>query len=217
MSKNDSYPRFTWQEYEVILKKLHRSIFGHLKKKNLKIDVVVPIMRGGGVPGVYLAYRLHILSILPVHYHYDFREKGEMKLRRFISVKRYADLIPKSPIILLVEGNQCFGNTANAAIKDIKTNFPKATLLYAADLADYGYRKSVKANKVFIGIYTNECGTLTKKEARKKGIFPATKLLPWEVDKEEKETIDTKQFGYCDLKQYFSKSKIAKIIDLKKT
>ncbi len=209
-----AFPRFSWQEYEEILKKLHRSISRHLKKNKLRIDAVVPIMRGGGVPGVYLAYKLHVLSILPVHYHYDFREKGKMKLRRFISIKRYADLIPKRPVILLVEGNHCFGNTANAALKDIRANFPKATVLYAADLVDYGYRQSVKADRVFIGIYTNECGTLTRRQAIKKGIFPTTKLLPWEVDKEERETIKTKQFRYEDLKDYFDKAKVVKVIDL---
>ncbi len=207
-------PRFTWKEYESLLEKLSSDISKHLKKNGLTIDTVVPIMRGGGVPGIYLAYALHVLSILPVHYHYDFREKGKMKLRRFITIKRYIDLIPKNPVILLVEGNQCFGNTANAALEDIKNNIKNPVVLYAADLVDYGYKDAVKADAVFIGKYSNECGTLSHKEARKKGIFPGTKLLPWEIEKEEKETIKTKQFKYRDLKQYFTKSKVVKEIKI---
>jgi len=87
-------------------------------------------------------------------------------------------------------------------------------VLYAADIVDYGYKDSVKADAVFIGRYSNECGTLSPKEARKKGIFPSAKLLPWEIEKEEKATIKTKQFEYSDLKQYFKKSTIAKKINL---
>lgn len=210
-----AYPRFTWKEYESILKKLSSDISKHLKKNALAIDVVVPIMRGGGIPGIYLAYTLQVLSVLPVHYHYDFREKGKMKLCRFISIKRHVDLIPKKPVILLVEGNHCFGNTAKAALQDIKTNIKNATVIYAADIVDYSYKNSVNADAVFLGRYSNECGTLSQEEARKKGIFPTTKLLPWEIDKEEKETLKTKQFKYSDLKQYFAKSKITKVIDLK--
>ncbi len=209
-----AYPRFTWKEYESILKKLYSDISKHLKKNALTVDAVIPIMRGGGIPGIYLAYALRVLSVLPVHYHYDFREKGKMILRRFISIKRYVDLIPDKPTILLVEGNHCFGNTANAALEDIKTNIKKATVIYAVDIADYGYKNSVNADAVFIGRYSNECGTLSQEKARKKGIFPTTKLLPWEINKEEKETVETKQFKYNDLKQYFTKSIVEKEIKL---
>lgn len=207
-------PRFTWKEYKSLLEKLSSDISKYLKKNNLKVDTVVPIMRGGGVPGIYLAYALHVLSILPVHYHYDFRETGKMKLRRFITIKKYTDLIPKNPVILLVEGNQCFGNTANAALKDIKNNIKNPVVLYAADLMDYCYKDAVKADAVFFGRYSNECETLSNEKARKKGIFPGAKLLPWEIEKEEKETIKTKQFNYSDLNQYFTKSKVVKEIKL---
>jgi hypothetical protein len=209
-----SLSRFTWKEYQSLLEKLSSDISKYLKKNNLEVDTVVPIMRGGGVPGIYLAYALHVLSILPVHYHYDFREKGKMKLRRFISIKKYIDLIPKNPVILLVEGNQCFGNTANAAVKDIKVNIKNPVIIYATDLVDFGHRNAVKADAVFFGKYTNECETLSEKEARAKDIFPSAKLLPWEVEKEEKETIKTKQFDYRDLNQYFTKSTVVKEIKL---
>jgi hypothetical protein len=137
-----------------------------------------------------------------------------MKLRQYISIRRYLDLIPEKPNILLVEGNQCFGNTAIAALEDIRENIKEANLLYATDLADYGHKNAVKADATFIGTYTNECGTLSEKQAKNKDIFPSTKLLPWEVEKEEKETIRTKQFRYSDLNQYFTKSKVVKEIDL---
>lgn len=214
MANHDSLPRFTWEEYEEILSKLTSDISTYLNDSKRKVDVVVPIMRGGAIPGTYLAYKLHVLSMLPVHYHYDFREEGKMKLNRFISISRYLDLIPDNPTILLVEGNHCFGNTAKAALDDIEKNIKKAHVIYAADLVDYGNRDAVKADAVFYGTYTNECGTLSEKEAREKGIFPTAKLLPWEVEEEEKETIETKQFKYSDIDQYFSKAEISKEIDL---
>lgn len=210
-----NFQRFSWKEYQSILDKLYLDISRYLRKGNLKIDIVVPIIRGGAIPGTVLAYKLHVLTILPVHYHYDFREPRKMKLRRFISIERYKDLIPKNPTILTVEGNQCFGNTANAALNDIKRNIDNVHTIHAADLVDYGNRNAVKADAVFYGTYTNECGTLTKEEARSKGIFPSTKLLPWEVEKEEKETIEQEQFNYSDLKHYFAKSKVAKEINIK--
>jgi len=210
-----NFQRFSWEEYQSILDKLYSDISKYLRENNLKINIVVPIMRGGVIPGTVLAYKLHVLTILPVHYHYDFRESGKMKLRKFISIGRYKDLIPKNPTILIVEGNQCFGNTANAVLNDIKRNIKNVHIIYAADLVDYGNRNAVKADAVFYGTYTNECGTLTKEKARSKGIFPSAKLLPWEVEKEEKETIEQRQFKYSDMKHYFAKSKVAKEINLK--
>ena len=207
-------PRFTWKEYKSILEKLSSNVSEYLKKNDLKVDVVVPIMRGGGIPGTYLAYALQVLSVIPVHYHYDFQEAEKMKLRRFLSIKRYIDLIPNKPVVLLVEGNQCFGNTANAALEDIKANIKKPRIIYAADIIDYGYRNAVKADAIFFGRYSNECETLSQEEACNKGIFPGTKLLPWEIDREEKETLETKQFEYSDLNQYFIKSEVIKEIEL---
>lgn len=215
-SSKDKYPRYTWKEYTTILKDIYSKVSSYLNKNNESIDVVVPIMRGGAIPGTYLAYKLGVLSVFPVYYHYDFRSEGKMKLRSLGGIERYADLIPSKSTILLVEGNQCFGNTAKSAMDNLRSSLENAKILYVSDLVDYGHRDVVEAEASFFGKFTNECNTLTEAEARNKNIFPGTKLLPWEIKKEEEETLKTRQFGYSDLDHYFRKSKIVKEIDLDK-
>lgn len=104
--KQDRFKRLSWNEYEKILQGLLKKIQDYLKKNHLKIDLVVPILRGGAFPGTYLAYKLHLIRIIPVQYKYFF-EKEKIELRKILGLPKKLNLPPK-PIILLVENNHCF-------------------------------------------------------------------------------------------------------------
>lgn len=194
--KKDGFKRLSWQDYQDILDGLVKKIQGYVEENNLKINMVVPILRGGAFPGTYLAYKLHLIRIVPVQYKYFF-EDGEIELRKLLGLPK--DLsISDNPVILLVENNHCFGLTAETVAKDIKEQFPNAKIIYAADLMDYSYQKNKYADVIFYGQLNNDTKVLTQQEAKGKGFEASSSMFPWEEEKEEWDTVAAKQFDYQD-------------------
>lgn len=56
----------------------------YTQAKNITIDIVVPLLRGGNIPATYLTYALKVLAIRPVQYKYFFLP-GKCELRRILS------------------------------------------------------------------------------------------------------------------------------------
>lgn len=210
--KKSDFKQMTWQEYNSILIKLTKDVSAYLKSKKINIDAVVPILRGASFPGAYLAYKLNLLTILPVQYKYFFNGK-KVELRRMLFLKKNA-VKTSSPTFLLVENNHCFGLTAMTAAKDLKKVFPKCKIIYAVDTMDYAYRKRVPAQATFYGIYTNETRALTDKQCRKFGVKNGSNVFPWESLTEEWTTVSGKQYKYGDVEEAIDNSKIRKVIKL---
>lgn len=180
----------------MLLENLMQKVEGYLKETDVKPDAIIPILRAGMIPATYLAYRLHILRILPVQYKY-FYEDGNLVLKKLLSLPSETKL-PKKPTLLLVECNHCFGITAKTAAEDLKKQFPDSTLLYATDTMDYSYQEVVPADASFYGILTNECRGLPLEEAKKVGLDNRMNLFPWEDLEEEWTTVQGKQFEYTN-------------------
>lgn len=198
--KKSDFKQLSWEEYGKTLEILYRKLNKYVKEGGIKIDAVVPILRGGAIPGTYLAYKFHVLRVLPIQYHYRF-VKNKIELRQILGVSRKALNLPAKSTFLLVEGNHCFGLTATNAAKDIKKIFPDCKIIYAADHMDYSYQKIDDVDAIFYGKLTNETRGLTKKECPKKGVEnPLSYLFPWENITEEWVTVQGKQFEYQDFK-----------------
>lgn len=198
--KKSDFKKNSWEEYGKTLEMLYGKLNKYVKEKKIKINAVVPILRGGAIPGAYLAYKFHILRILPIQYHYRFA-KSKIELRQILSTCKKALDLPAKPTFLLVEGNHCFGLTASNAAKDIKKDFPDCKIIYAADHMDYSYQKIDNVDAIFYGKLTNETRALTKNECLEKCIEnPLSYLFPWENIAEEWTTVKGKQFKYQDFK-----------------
>lgn len=83
--KKTNYYVQSWSEYNVELTKLTDKIVSYVTEKKLVVDAVIPLLRGGNIPGTYLAYTLDILTILPVQYKYFFVKNISLKRRSCIS------------------------------------------------------------------------------------------------------------------------------------
>ena len=211
--KKSDFKKLSWEEYGRTLDILYERLSRYIKKNKVQIDAVVPILRAGAIPGIYLAYKFHILRIIPIQYHYRFI-KNKIELRQILNVSRKALDLPAEPTFLLVEGNHCFGLTASNAAKDIKKAFPDCKIIYVADHLDYSYQKIDNVDAIFYGKLTNETRALTRKDCLKKDIEnPLSYLFPWENIAEEWTTVQGKQFKYKDfeiLGRGKLKAKIAK-------
>ena len=192
------FRRIGWDEYGELMEKILKELQDYISRNNIKIDAVVPILRGGATLGNFLAYKLGIIRILPVQYKYFFTGRGKAELRQLLFTPN-SKVIGENPTFLLVEGDQCFGNTVIHAAKDLKTEFPGCNIIHVADILDYSYRDSAKeyVNESFYGKYTNHCEELSDEECKKLGIEGAT-IAPWENFKEEIAIMEGKEFEYMD-------------------
>ena len=189
-TKADFRP-ISWNGYGAVLEVLQKKIQAYIKKEGITIDTIVPIMRGGSFAGTYLAYALRLLRIDPIQFKY-LRRNSALTL-----VKLATPHLKKSDqVILVVENNHCFGGTAKAAIKEIKSKAPNATILYAAVFMDASNMTVVGADKIFYGMLSNETGGLSKENMRRKGIKPGFVLFPWENFTEELAAINELEYSY---------------------
>lgn len=212
--KKENYYVQSWLDYEKELKKVSDKVENYVKEKGIVIDAVVPLLRGGNIPATYLAYKIDVLTILPVQYKYFFIE-GKCELRRLTKINK--DRIYKEdPTFLLVEGNHCYGNQAKYAAKDLKEAFPKCKIIYAASNMDYNYQDVVKDAEVsFYGNLTNCCKELSDKECEELDIECKKELLfPWEKIEEEWEIVKLKQHKYMNLKEIKDHSDLVAEYDL---
>jgi len=212
--KKSRYHVRGWSEYERELKTLVKKITAYVKKNDITIDVVVPILRGGNIPATFLAYALDVLIILPVQYKYFFI-KNRCQLRRMMGIDKKL-VFKKDPTFLLIEGNHCYGNQARHAAIDLKKEFPQCRIIYGASNMDYNYQNVVtEADVCFYGRLTNDCKELTDKECKKLGIENKKELLfPWENIREEWEIIELKQYPYKNLQKIIKNSTFVQEFDL---
>jgi hypothetical protein len=212
--KENLYIR-SWAEYSVELEALTKKVTEYIKKNNIIVDAVVPIERGGNCAGTYLAYKLSILQILPVQYKYFFVGKI-CELKKMLGVPKDAFTKDEAPVFLLVEGNHCMGFMADTVAKDLKKQFPKCRIIYAASNMDYNHQDAVKDAEVsFYGELQNDCMELSDEECREHGIDPEKSLLfPWEGIEEEWTTIQLKQFKFNRVEKLRKKAKLCESIKL---
>ncbi len=212
--KKSSYYVQSWSEYNLELTKLTNKITAYIHKNKVTVDAVVPILRGGNIPGTFLAYILDILTILPVQYKYFFIN-NKCELRRIIGINK-EQVFKENPTFLLIEGNHCYGNQAKFAAQDLKSAFPKCRIIYGASNMDYKYQDVVKdADVSFYGNLTNCCKELTDEECKKLGIeYKKELLFPWEKIDEEWEIVEKKQHQYVNVSEIIKNSTLVAEYDL---
>lgn len=204
--------KLSWKEYlEKELDILTKKVLDYVKKNNVKIDAVVPLLRGGNIPATYLAYKLNLLRICPVQYKYFFKEN----VANLVQIQKVnEELFDKSKelVFLLVEGNHCYGTSARYAAKGLKEQFPNCKVIYAASNMDYNYKDAVKeyAEVSLYGRFNNDCEELSKEKCVELGINPdKVTIFPWENEDEEWTTFgEMKQFPFVDAKETEEKSKL---------
>lgn len=57
-----------WREFHSIVNLVSMKVQDYSQKNNLHFDLIIPILRSGGVPSVILAHSLGIQPFLPVQF-----------------------------------------------------------------------------------------------------------------------------------------------------
>ncbi len=169
----------TYELLDTSVRKIHQDINAFLARENLRIKYVVPILRGGGIPGTLLAYFFGIIDMLPIQVKSGARKQlFETKLGFDYNVKLAPD-----ECILLVDGNHATGKTANLARKMIADKLgADVKIIYACVTQDYAHRDRVDG-VIFEtrALYTNETKALSPDECAQVGVdYAPVYLYPWE-------------------------------------
>ena len=182
----------SWERIDEFIDKIYSDVSEYLKKNNLSIKYIVPILRGGGIPALKLSHMFDVVNILPIQLKYNAKTsliEKKISLDDYENIKEVGD----NEVILLVEGNHCTGRTANIACKSVKEKFGEnVKVIYVSLTRDYTYKDSVEGTVFTTWAWTtNESKRLTKEECDKLNIdYHKVSVYPWENAKEELEELN---------------------------
>ena len=125
----DEIKNMSHDEFKSYCLKLSKEIQKYCNSHNQRIDYVVPILRSGAVPAVYIANELNLISFAPIQVK---KIKQDGIYDHIILLNTLKDLDKdKDLILLVVEGTYSSGDTVNTALDEIKNTLPKAKILFS--------------------------------------------------------------------------------------
>ncbi len=182
LTEND-FVIMTWEEYEGHIKALSEKISAFLAEYGEKIDIIVPVLRGGGIPAISIAYKLEVVAMRCIQMKHDYKSKSI----NILSNELTSLPEPNAPYtILLVDGYHASGRTAYMAYDMIRSALPNAKIIYATIGRDVGY---LKDEREFLyschSLTSNECGVIPKEISEAEGMLTKYTLFPWESLEDE--------------------------------
>lgn len=125
----DEIKEMTHDEFKNYCLKVSKEIDEYCKDNNLRIDYVVPILRSGAVPAVYIANELNLIKFAPIQVK---KIKQNEIYDHIILLNSLKDLDKdKELTLLVVEGTYSSGDTVNTALDEIRKTLPKAKILFS--------------------------------------------------------------------------------------
>lgn len=160
--------------------KLHNNLSKFLDENQIKVDYLVPVLRSGAVPAVYLANRLNIVKFAPIQIkHITYKDKSE-NIEVIFNPLSNLNIDKKDPVFLIVEGTHSSGTSVKLCIKEILKVYPQARLLYVCIAKNYNSisftDKTIYEDYAFL-----KGNNLSKEECEKLGIEFLDAVYPWET------------------------------------
>ena len=166
----DKIRTISHKKFKKYVLKLSREIEKYTTENNIRIDYVVPILRTGAIPAVYIANELNLIKFAPIQVK---KIKQDGKYDHIVLLNSLKDLDnEKEYNLLVVEGTYSSGDTANTSISEIKKTLPKAKILFTCVCARGEENLPKDVEKNFYGF-----------SLQREKLF----VYPWEL-KEQKET-----------------------------
>lgn len=163
---------------------LSKKIEKFLKDKNLKVDYVVPIMRSGAVPAVYISNILNIVKFAPFQVKHIEYKNDVNTIEILFNPLNEINIKKDCPTFLVVEGTHSTGKSAELCIDEILNKIPHAKILYVCVAKKHG-SASFKNKVVFEDcafVYSND---LTFEQCKKLKISSNAPVFPWETMEEQ--------------------------------
>lgn len=176
LTLNDTNP-MSYDEFGKVVNRLIVQLDAYCEKNNLKFDIIVPILRSGGIPGSIIAVHFREIKILPI----QLKCYPGNIVKQLLTVPQLSLSVPKSPNILICETNTSTGRSAKAAIRLLKDRYPDATLFYSTVVKVFGGPDKFDGVKeYFYGIQSDENVIATADQVNNLGLRTGITIFPWE-------------------------------------
>ena len=169
--------------------KLYKGLNKYISSENLKIDYVVPNLRSGAVPAVYLANKLNIVKFAPIQVKYVNKENVgclDILYSSFESLK----IEKENPSFLVVEGMHDTGDSIKIVLDELKRVYPKSRILYVSLVKTYGSQSFDKIVEYEDHAYIRASENMSDKDCKKLGLDNAWPIFPWETEQDQTEHLD---------------------------
>lgn len=166
------------RKFKKYTQKLSKDITQYCAEQNIKIDYIVPILRSGAVPSVYIANQMNIVKFAPIQPKW-IAVNGRRETKILLNSLNLLDK-QKEYTLLVVEGTFSSGETIEVSLREITKTLPNANILLACVVARNPQNLPKNIEKSFFG------KGLSGKNAGKLFVYP------WEVKQEKKDHRDRK-------------------------
>ncbi len=168
----------SYEEFDHIVKELCKEVKSFLDENDVRVDYVVPLLRSGAVPAVFIANELNIVKFLPIqvkHISYQSGDKIEIIFDPLESVK----IKKNNPVFLVVEGTHYTGTSVKICIERLLQAYPDARILYVCLFKEYS---SQNFNDVTIFEMAGKIygSTMEENKCKELNIDAYGPVYPWE-------------------------------------
>lgn len=168
----------TYSEFGRVIGWLISKLEKYQRDNQIKFDIVVPILRSGGISGMIVAIQLGITKVLPVQFKYCYKP---IILKQLLSIPRMLQTTAPKPNILIIENHTSTGDTAKAVIDIIEKYFPDSTLYYATVMKEHKSPTNFDGIKeYFYGQLNDEDNLLSPNQQISLNVRPKILVFPWE-------------------------------------
>jgi len=173
----------SYAEFGCLLDVLTANVVSACTERQLRIDVVAPILRSGGITGCHLASKLGVTAMMPLQYQHTYDPASP--IRRQFSIPTFTIEPQDSVVILMADTNTVTGEIARSAARDLRMKWPDSTILFASSILDLSIEQLPDVDLLISAQRSNERRTISVEKAMRIGVSNDVLIFPWEDIEEQ--------------------------------
>ena len=173
----------SYAEFGCLLDVLTANVVSACTERQLRIDVVAPILRSGGITGCHLASKLGVSAMMPLQYQHTYDPASP--IRRQFSIPTFTIEPQDSVVILMADTNTVTGEIARSAARDLRMKWPDSTILFASVILDLSIEQLTDVDLLISAQRSNERRTVSVEKAMRIGVSNDLLIFPWEDIEEQ--------------------------------
>jgi Predicted phosphoribosyltransferases len=183
----EKHKKISYKNFEKYIDMLANNIETFLKKNNMRVDYVCPILRSGGVPATYIANKLNIIKFAPIQVKHISYKNGTEGYAKLLLPFSCLDIKKDAPVFLLIDGTCASGESSKICINEIKNKYKNAKIIYICIAKQYD-SQTFEKQTVYeaYGFYFNGTNKFSKKKCKELNIEYNIPLYPWEILEQER-------------------------------
>ena len=176
------YKKMSERRFVQCIDKISDELKNYIKREEIKVDYIVPILRSGGVPAIYLSNRLNIIKFAPIQIKHIAYKNGSNKIEVIYNSLEDIQIKKDNPVFLVVDAMQSSGTSVEICLKEIIKIHKNAKIIYVCVSKEYG-SKDFKNITCFetCGLKHKGRNKFTKKQCKDLGIEYFDPLFSWEI------------------------------------